>query len=450
MFGNIKPLRRRKIMTFLKKDRFLFVPLIGMLLISSIFGCAGSKKEAAVAPPAQPASAEPEWVRKGAGAFLNKGDKAFYGVGAVSGVMNKPLARTTADNRARAEIAKVFETYSASLMRDYAASTTAGDFKKTSEEQNIEQAVKTFSAATLSGVVIVDHWTDPQDNTTYSLLIFNILILLPLFSPVIAYTPKELYQQAGPGVVLILSTDDGKKGSGGTGSGITSDGMIRKNGNVVINEDANRPKRRIDIYLKPERVTGSMNKDLTRRFDARVIAYDSQLDLAVLKIEKGPSALKVIELGDPQGISIGESVVAIGHPETGGLWTLTTGSISAEIENFNGINGKDVFQTEASFNRGNSGGPLLDQRGYMIGINTSISRRSADGLAITAINFSIKSSVAKRWLANKGISVSYANKPAAKTDMPAAGIKKEITENQDDSAGREEEKKKEKAAPKEP
>ncbi len=83
--------------------------------------------------------------------------------------MNKPLARTTADNRARAELAKVFETYSASLMRDYAASTTAGDFKKTSEEQNIEQAVKTFSAATLSGVVIVDHWTDPQDNTTYSL-----------------------------------------------------------------------------------------------------------------------------------------------------------------------------------------------------------------------------------------------------------------------------------------
>src|SRR4030067_456324 len=284
----------------------------------------------------------------------------------------------------------------------------------------------------------------------YSLLIFNILILLPLFSPVIAYTPKELYQQAGPGVVLILSTDDGKKGSGGTGSVITSDGMILTNAHVVINEDANRPKRRIDIYLKPERVTGSMNKDLTRRFDARVIAYDSQLDLAVLKIEKGPSALKVIELGDPQGISIGESVVAIGHPETGGLWTLTTGSINAEIEKLKGIEGKDVFQTEASFNRGNSGGPLLDQRGYMIGINTSISRRSADGLAITAINFSVKSSVAKKWLANKGIPVSYANKPAAKTDMPAAGIKKEITENQDDSAGREEEKKKEKAAPKEP
>jgi hypothetical protein len=169
MSGNIKSLRRGETMIILRKDRFLLVSLIGMLLISSIFGCAGSKKGVAVAPPVQPASVEPEWVKKGASAFLDKDSKAFYGVGAITGVMNEPLARTAADNRARAEITKVFETYSASLMRDYAASTTAGDFEKTSEEQNIEQAVKTFSAATLSGVVIIDHWTAPQDNTTYSL-----------------------------------------------------------------------------------------------------------------------------------------------------------------------------------------------------------------------------------------------------------------------------------------
>lgn len=282
----------------------------------------------------------------------------------------------------------------------------------------------------------------------YVILVFNIL-LLSAISPVFAFTPKEIYQQAAPGVVLILATDDGKKGSGGTGSVITNDGLILTNAHVVINEDSNRPKRRIDIYLKPERVTGNMNKDLTKRFDAKVVAYDSQLDLAILKIEKGHSTLKVIELGDPQGISIGESVVAIGHPETGGLWTLTTGSISAEIENFNGVNGKDVFQTEASFNRGNSGGPLLDQRGHMIGINTSISRRSADGLAITAINFSVKSSVAKKWLSNKGIPVAHSNKPS-KIDMPASESEKEITNKQDNAAGHKEEKKKEKEIPKKP
>ncbi len=110
---------------------------------------------------------EPEWVLKGSGAF--PADGSFHGVGMVSGVKNKALAITAADNRARAEIGKVFEVYTASLMRDYMASTTAGDFSATSEEQHIEQAVKTFSSATLSGVVIVDHWTDPRDGTVYSL-----------------------------------------------------------------------------------------------------------------------------------------------------------------------------------------------------------------------------------------------------------------------------------------
>jgi hypothetical protein len=138
----------------------LFIQKVWMvILILSLVGCAGRNVK----------NEEPEWVRKGNGAFLDKEQKAFYGVGAVMGVMNKPLAKTTADNRARAEISKVFETYSASLMRDYAASTTAGDFKKTSEEQNIEQTIKTFSANSLSGVVIIDHWTDPSDGTLYSL-----------------------------------------------------------------------------------------------------------------------------------------------------------------------------------------------------------------------------------------------------------------------------------------
>ncbi|MBI3803952.1 MAG: LPP20 family lipoprotein [Nitrospirae bacterium] len=141
------------------RQRPYFVQGSIAVMILLLVGCAGHSSK----------TDEPDWVRKGNGAFLDKGQKAFYGVGAITGVMNKPLAKTAADNRARAEIGKVFETYSASLMRDYAASTTAGDFKKTSEEQNIEQTVKTFSANTLSGVIIIDHWTDPSDGTLYSL-----------------------------------------------------------------------------------------------------------------------------------------------------------------------------------------------------------------------------------------------------------------------------------------
>lgn len=114
-------------------------------------------------------SDEPSWVQRGGGAFLDKDQQSFYGVGAVVGIENKPLARSAADNRARAEISKIFETYSASLMRDYAASTTAGRFDAVSEEQHIEQSIKTFSATTLSGVMIVDHWVSPSDHTYYSL-----------------------------------------------------------------------------------------------------------------------------------------------------------------------------------------------------------------------------------------------------------------------------------------
>ncbi len=134
-----------------------FLSIFALMLLSS---CGGKTMNQ---------SSEPDWVLRGSGAFLDKDQKSFYGVGAIFGVKNKPLARTAADNRARAEISKMFETYSASLMQDYAASTTAGSFEATSEEQNVEQSIKTFSATTLSGVVIIDHWSDASDGTFYSL-----------------------------------------------------------------------------------------------------------------------------------------------------------------------------------------------------------------------------------------------------------------------------------------
>jgi hypothetical protein len=79
----------------------------------------------------------PTWVKEGSGAFHKEDAKAFYAVGSVVGVANEPLAWDAAENRARAELAKNFETYTAYLMRDYAASTNAGDFTKSTEEQNL-------------------------------------------------------------------------------------------------------------------------------------------------------------------------------------------------------------------------------------------------------------------------------------------------------------------------
>ena len=116
-------------------------------------------------------SSTPKWVDKGGGYMHEKDGKAFFGVGAVTGIRNEPLARETADNRARADLAKYVDTYTSYLMRDYAASTTAGDFRKSSEEQNVERALKTFVATNLSGVLVVDRWEkeDKSGKTIYSL-----------------------------------------------------------------------------------------------------------------------------------------------------------------------------------------------------------------------------------------------------------------------------------------
>ncbi len=111
----------------------------------------------------------PTWVQKGSAAYNSKDEKAFYGVGSVIGIKNEPLAWDAAENRARADIARTFETYTGYLMRDYAASTSAADFTKSTEEQNVERAIKTFSATTLSGVRPVDRYKDEKSGTYYVL-----------------------------------------------------------------------------------------------------------------------------------------------------------------------------------------------------------------------------------------------------------------------------------------
>lgn len=131
----------------------LAVDGLAVLLVIAVTACGGP----------------PKWVEKGSGAFNDKDSKAFYGVGSVVGVRNEPLAWDTAENRGRAEIAKSFETYTGYLMRDYAASTTAGDFTRNTEEQNVERAIKTVTTATLSGVRPIDRYKDSKTNTYYVL-----------------------------------------------------------------------------------------------------------------------------------------------------------------------------------------------------------------------------------------------------------------------------------------
>lgn len=245
--------------------------------------------------------------------------------------------------------------------------------------------------------------------------VFAVVALAMGAQSAAAMTPREVYQKSGAAVVLILASDDGRTGSGGTGSIISKDGQIVTNAHVITNAEG-KPYKTIYVYLKPAKVTGDNAQDLKTRFVAKVRGASpaNELDLALLQIENPPADLPTVQFGDPNDVNIGDPVVAVGHPEQGGLWTLTTGTISTVLQNFDRIKGKHVFQTEASFNRGNSGGPLFDENGNMVGINTMIARKAADGLAITAVNFSLKSSVAVDWLkAQSLLTLAYATPPAA-------------------------------------
>ena len=137
-----------------------------ILLLAMIGGCTSTPE------PTRTTLGEyepPEWVMKSSGAFEDSNGKAFYGVGSASGINNYSLQRTAADDRARNDLAKVFEFYTKSLTKDYMAHTMAGDPNTSSEEQNIEVAIKTITSATLTGVLIIDHWEHPGKNVLFSL-----------------------------------------------------------------------------------------------------------------------------------------------------------------------------------------------------------------------------------------------------------------------------------------
>lgn len=236
-------------------------------------------------------------------------------------------------------------------------------------------------------------------------MVFTLNLLWLGFASGQDLSPREIYEQASPAVVMVMGHPDanGGKGSGGTGSIIRSDGYVLTNAHVVIDSRTGRPFPRLSVFLKPPRVTGNSQSDLSRMVRAKIVAYSHPLDLALLKLDSVSGPLPTVGLDDSTATRIGDRVVAIGHPEQGGLWTLTTGVISAEVDDFNGVQGKNVFQTETGLNRGNSGGPLLDTGGRMIGVNTAIARLASDGLPIASISFSLKSNVAAKWLREQGI-----------------------------------------------
>jgi len=228
------------------------------------------------------------------------------------------------------------------------------------------------------------------------------IILLAVLgaSPVAAtFSAADVYREAAPGVVVIFGFDARGRGRSGTGSVISSDGLVLTNDHVIKDPSSGRTYKTIQVFLMPEYVTGDDRTDLSKPHEARIVARDADHDLALLRLVRPPSGLRPLRFGDSEDVAVGDSVAAIGHPGGGGLWTLTTGTISSRHRD----GARDVFQTDAAINPGNSGGPLLDSASLLIGINTFVRRLNDDGLPLEGLNYSLRAAGVLEWLEGRGV-----------------------------------------------
>ncbi|MFQ5481075.1 MAG: S1C family serine protease [Thermodesulfobacteriota bacterium] len=249
------------------------------------------------------------------------------------------------------------------------------------------------------------------------------LFLLPTITFASEFPAKEIYGTYSPSVVVIRAVRAGGGGMIGAGSVISHDGLVITNAHVIIDKRTGMPYSRIRVSLKPARLTGRSSRDLSLSYKAVALYYDKKLDLALLRVQGLSSGKRIISLAAPDTVMVGTEVIAIGHPEQGGFWSLTYGRISGEMSDYGGVSGKDVYQTDTSVNRGNSGGPLLDSLGRMVAVNSNMARVGRGGIPITGVNFAIKSSVVKRWLKGHGLRIAYAKSPATKKVIVAPAEK---------------------------
>ena len=161
----------------------------------------------------------------------------------------------------------------------------------------------------------------------------------------------------------------------GSGFIIDDDGIVVTNYHVIENAEE------IRVVLADE-----------TSFTAEVLGQDQKTDIAVLKIDPGDTKLTAVSFGDSDKLRVGDWVLAIGNPfGLGG--TVTAGIVSARGRDIGNGPYDDFIQTDASINRGNSGGPLFNTDGDVIGINTAIYSQSGGSVGI---GFAISSNLAER------------------------------------------------------
>ena len=214
------------------------------------------------------------------------------------------------------------------------------------------------------------------------------------------FDPAQIYARYSNGVVTVTSlfggaggTSDllGGRGEAGQGSGfvLDGDGYIATNAHVVTSGQGEKIKEARDVFV--QFADGN-------QVPARIVGFDPNSDVGLIKIDGNGLKLVPLALGRSSSVRVGEFVAAIGSP-FGEEQSLTIGVVSATDRTIQALTDFQIgnaIQTDAAINKGNSGGPLLDARGQVIGINSQI--RSSSG-GSEGVGFAVPVDTVRRSLA---------------------------------------------------
>jgi putative serine protease PepD len=248
------------------------------------------------------------------------------------------------------------------------------------------------TGATVAAVRATDSRARPEANSATPVAASSVL------------TAGQIYENASPGVVEITASGVASNGTGpfgpaqegeATGSGFVLD----EDGHIVTNAHVVDGATSISVRFADE-----------TEATATLVGSDPSTDLAVLDVDLPASDLTPLELADEASVEIGDAVVAIGSP-FGLDGTLTTGVVSALDRTIDAPNGYAIdgaIQTDAAINHGNSGGPLLDASGKVIGVNAQIASESGgnDGVGF-AIGVDTVKDVATALAAGEEVDHAY-------------------------------------------
>jgi putative serine protease PepD len=204
---------------------------------------------------------------------------------------------------------------------------------------------------------------------------------------------NQIYRQANPGVVDIKVRQSSSSGPDqfGGGGGSNQESQAEGSGFVIDNDG--------HIATNQHVVDGATSITVTfadgKTASAKVVGTDPSSDVGVIKVDAPKSELHPLTFADSSNVQVGDGVVAIGSP-FGLEETVTTGIVSAlnrTIQAPNNFTISGAIQTDAAINHGNSGGPLLNSGGQVIGINSQI---ESDSGGNDGVGFAIPSSMVQR------------------------------------------------------